>query len=30
MTLTKVFANPGDLDAVWNLLVEKCPNAKVG
>lgn len=29
LTLTKVFANPGDLDAVWNLLLEKCPNAKV-
>ncbi|MDY5371369.1 MAG: hypothetical protein ACI36T_07495 [Eggerthellaceae bacterium] len=30
MTLTKVYANPGDLDAVWNMLIEKCPNAKVG
>lgn len=28
MTLTKIFANPGDLDAVWNLLIEKCPDAK--
>lgn len=28
MTLTKVYANPADLDAVWNLLIEKCPNAK--
>ncbi|MGN0262596.1 MAG: hypothetical protein ACI4B9_07155 [Eggerthellaceae bacterium] len=30
MTLTKVYANPEDLDAVWNLLIEKCPNAEVG
>lgn len=30
MTLTKVYANPTDIDAVWNLLLEKCPNAKVG
>lgn len=29
MTLTKIYVNPANLDAVWNLLIEKCPNAKV-